>query len=55
MKHFHKLVSFALIVGMTVSLIACGQSPEDYDFTVSYDGIAEMFPPQALRCMTRQF
>ena len=40
MKHFHKLVSFALIAGMTGSLIACGQSPEDYDFTVSYDGIA---------------
>lgn len=40
MKHFHKLVTFVLTVGMAGNLIACGQSPEDYDFTVSYDGIA---------------
>lgn len=39
MKYYQKAVWFALTIGMAGSLIACGQSPESYDFTVSYDGI----------------
>lgn len=39
-KDRRRFLSLALCVSMAGVLVGCGQSPENYDFKVSYDGVA---------------